>query len=589
MRAILHFARRYALRYLQWYALGAVLLIVTNWLAVTIPLYLADGIDALIEGRPEEVPALALAVVGMGAAVVVVRTASRVLFFTPGRMVEAEVKRDLFSRLLEHQPSFVRRFAPADVISRASSDINHVRLLAGFGALQIVNAAAALSMTGVQMVRISLELALWVLAPVGVGLVLTQLAIGRMFVLVRRMQRQLAGLSDHILSTYQGVATVQGFTAEAAFHERFDEQNKAYLRSSLERANIRTVIGPMLALAGSVNVFLLLYLGGPMAVRGEITVGELVAFTTLIAYLVNPLRSVSFLLSIVKEAQSSIERAREILDPAPDRPELPDPEPVPGSAPAIEIRDLSFHYPESAGSEEQAARHHEAGERGALEQVSLSVPSGSTLGLLGPTGSGKSTLLAVLARLYNPPRGTVFIDGVDILDLDLEEWREAMTLVPQKAFLFSESLKENVLLSELDDGRVEQALAAAALEHDVEALPRGLASPVGEAGLMLSGGQRQRVALARALVREPVLLMLDDVLSAVDHATERELLQTLRARRGITTIIVAHRLTALRHADRIAVLEEGRLTASGTHEELAEQPGFYRDTWLRQADLEEAS
>ncbi len=574
--AILNFARRYATRYLHWYAAGALMLVITNWLAVTIPLYLADGIDALDRGQPSEVPRIAGLVVLMGAVLVGVRTGSRLLFFTPGRLVEAEVKRDLFARLLDHQPAFVRRFAPADVISRASSDVNNIRLLAGFGVLQLLNAATALTLTGVQMVRISPELALWVLAPVGVGLVVTQAAIGRMFILIRRMQVQLASLSDHILSTYQGVATVQGFVAQGAFLDRFDGLNSAHLKTSLERANLRTAIGPVLAAAGSVNVFLLLYIGGPMAVRGEISVGQLVAFTTLIAYLVNPLRSVSFLLAIVKEAQASIERATEILDPPADRPDLPAPLAVPSAPPRIDIRGLTFAYPPGVGETEA--------EGPSLTDVTLSIPAGATLGLLGPTGSGKSTLLKLLARLYNPPAGTVFVDGQDVRKLDLDRWRDAMVLVPQRAFLFSEALGSNVLLSSPDDGRLHAALTAAALDQDVEALPDKTETEVGEAGLMLSGGQRQRVALARALVREPMLLLLDDVLSAVDHGTERELLDTLRGRAGCTTVIVAHRLTALRHADLIAVIEGGRVTGGGTHAELVEQPGFYRETWLRQSE-----
>jgi ATP-binding cassette subfamily B multidrug efflux pump len=395
--AILNFARRYATRYLHWYAAGALMLVITNWLAVTIPLYLADGIDALDRGQPSEVPRIAGLVVLMGAVLVGVRTGSRLLFFTPGRLVEAEVKRDLFARLLDHQPAFVRRFAPADVISRASSDVNNIRLLAGFGVLQLLNAATALTLTGVQMVRISPELALWVLAPVGVGLVVTQAAIGRMFILIRRMQVQLASLSDHILSTYQGVATVQGFVAQGAFLDRFDGLNSAHLKTSLERANLRTAIGPVLAAAGSVNVFLLLYIGGPMAVRGEISVGQLVAFTTLIAYLVNPLRSVSFLLAIVKEAQASIERATEILDPPADRPDLPAPLAVPSAPPRIDIRGLTFDRGrgpladrrdavDPSGGHARAARADRLGEVDAAQAAGATLQPAGRHGVRGRAG-----------------------------------------------------------------------------------------------------------------------------------------------------------------------------------------------------------
>lgn len=570
MIRILRFLRRYAARYLHWYAAGALALLFTNWVAVTVPLYLADGIDALEQGRAHEVPGIAVTVMALGVLVIAVRTASRLLFFTPGRLVEAEVKRDLFATLMRHQPTFVRRWPPADVISRASSDVNHIRLLSGFGILQVVNTTAAVALTGVQMVRISPDLAALVLLPVVVGLLLTQVFIRRMFTLVRRLQRRLAALGDHILASYRGVASVQAFNAHDAFVHEFSSRNDAYLRTALERANIRTAIGPLLALAGSVNAFLLLYYGGPMVIEGEITIGELVAFTTLIAYLVQPLRSVSFLLAIVKEAESSVERAEEILAPEPERPDLPNPLAAPGAPPAVSIRGLTFGYP---------------GMPAVLHDVEVGVPAGGTLGVVGPTGAGKSTLLSCLARLYNPPEGTVFVDGEDIRRIDLDGWRRTMTLVPQRAYLFSESLQDNVLLSSPSDGRLERALAAAALEVDVAALPDGVATQVGEAGLTLSGGQRQRVALARALVRDKSVLLLDDVLSAVDHATERDLIGTLREEEGATTVIVAHRLSAVQHADVILVLEEGRVTATGTHAELVQRPGFYQQTWYRQADL----
>ena len=573
MLPLLRFIRRYMWPYSHWYLAGTVALVATNWLSVTIPMYLASGVDALAKdgaGAPE-VARSALIVGIMGLAVIVVRAASRVMYFTPGRFVERAVKRDLFQSMLRHQPTFLRQWETGDLFSRVSSDVNMVRLLAGFGVLQLVNAVLAVVFAGGQMVRMSPELAIYLMLPMAVALVVVQLFIQRMFVLIKRLNVELAALSSHILASYRGVATVQSFVAEDAFTERFDALNEGYLATMLERSQIRAALGPTLSFAADVNIFLLLWIGGPLAIRGDISVGELVAFTTLVAYVTQPLRASSFLYSVVKQAQASLERIDEIEAMPPDRPELPSPRPAPTQAPTLSVQHLTFRYP--------------GADTDTLHDVSFEVAPGTTLGVLGLTGSGKSTLLSVLARLYNPPAGTVLVDGADLLTLDLDGWREAATFVPQRPFLFSESVADNILLGLDDPDRLATAIHMASLSADMEALPEGTRTMVGEAGVRLSGGQRQRTALARGLVRPHVVLLLDDVLSAVDHATEKELIQTIQgagARAATTTLIVAHRVSALQHADRVIVLDHGRVVDEGTPEELLAREGLYRDTWQQQ-------
>jgi ATP-binding cassette subfamily B protein len=569
----LHFLRRYATPYLHWYAAGTLMLGATNWLSVTIPLYLAGGIDALgtgAEGR-QIILHNALMVALMGTAVIGVRTASRLLFFTPGRLVEAEVKRDLFLKMMSHQPEFLDQWPKGDLISRVSSDVNMTRLLAGFTALGIINTVVAMTLTGTQMVRISPTLAGWTLLPLALAFLFTLLFVDQLRALMVVLQRQAAVLSDRILSSYQGVAAIHAFQAEAAFQESFEEINAAYLRTTLKRANLRIVIGPLLALAASINVFILLYVGGPMAMRGEISVGELVAFTTLVALLAAPLRGLSFIITLFKQAEASIERIDAILLPEPHRPELPDPTPAPTTPPRIEARNLSFTYP--------------GDDTPVLTGLSFEVAPGTTVGILGPTGSGKTTVLRCLSRLYNPPPGTLFIDGIDILDIDLDTWRKTLAYVPQRAFLFSESVRDNILLGQTSEEILANVLSLAALEVDMAALPHGVNTEVGESGLTLSGGQRQRVAIARGLARPRSVLMLDDVLSAVDHGTEQELIEALKHQGSRpTTLIVANRISAIQHADLILCIEDGHLTDQGQHAELIAREGVYRRTWERQRE-----
>lgn len=573
MSGLFAFIRRYMVPFWHWYLAGTIALMATNWIRVTIPLHLARGVDALVAGSDglATVGRSALIVGVLGLVVIGVRTLSRVLYFTPGRLVEAQVKRDLFARILAHQPAFLHKWETGDLFSRISSDVNMLRLLAGFGVLQLVNAVVAVVMASAQMLRLDATLTLWMLPPILVGLGVVQAFIARMFRLIKVMQVQQASLSSHVLASYRGVATVQGFDAEGAFVDRFEGHNQALLGTTVERSAIRALLGPTLALMTDVNVFLILLIGGPRVISGAMTVGELVAFTTLVAFVAAPLRSSSFLYSIVKQAQAALERVDAILAEEPERPDLEDPQPAPTTAPAIEVRHLTFAYPDA--------------DTPTLQDVSFTLPAGKTLGVLGLTGAGKSTLLSVLSRLYNPPPGTVFVDGVDITTIDLHGWRDAMTLVPQRPFLFSESLADNVLLGRDDPALLATAIDLAALAPDLAALPKGTDTLVGESGVRLSGGQRQRTALARGLVREHRVLLLDDVLSAVDHATEKQLIGTLQdASHGgaVTTVLVAHRVSALQHADVVVVLDEGRVADVDTPDALLARPGLFRDTWIQQ-------
>jgi ATP-binding cassette subfamily B protein len=571
MKDLVRFTRLYMVRYWHWYLAGIITIAATNWLTVTVPLYLADGIDILAEGGSiDEVTPIAITIALMGAALAIIRTASRLFFFIPGRLVEADVKHDVFATLLKQQREFLSQWPPADIISRASNDIHLLRMLAGFSVMQAFNTLFAVTMVSIQMVRISSDLTLAMLPALFIGLGLTQFFIRAMFKLVKAVQEQLSDLSDHILSSYQGVATIQGFVALSSFTKQFDEKNNRYLKTSLKRANIRTVIAPILTLTASVNLFLLLYLGGNMAIEGSLTVGRFVAMITLVGTVIQPLRSMSFLFALFKEAQSSIERVFEVMLPKPDRPDLPNPEMPPTTPPTIEVKALNFSYP---GESENPF---------GLQNIDLTIPSGSTLGIFGRTGSGKSTLLALLARVYNPPKGSISIDGIDITKIDLDAWRSEMTLVPQTAFLFSESLKDNVMLASNDEAQFTRAIADASLTQDLTSLANGVDTLVGEEGLTLSGGQRQRVAIARALMRKPNLLLLDDVLSAVDHETEHQLIDAFHARGGATKVIVSHRTSALQRADNIVVLDEGALVDQGTHSELISRPGIYQDAWSAQ-------
>ena len=573
-RPILRLMREYAWRYRWSYLAGVVCLWITNFIAVSIPGQIGNAIDAMRAGQPlgSFVAAIAL----MGVSVILVRSLSRVLIFNPGRHLEYHLRKDLFARLLRLQPEFYASHKRGDIVSRAANDVTWVRTLVGFGGLQVVNVTMAVTLTGWKMLSLSPRLTLMAMLPILVGMAAVQFGIRRLFHLVRRLQEQLGEISEHVLGSLQGVAAIQGFVAEEAFVRRFEARNNEWLRTGMRLALIRALALPLLVLSGGIAMFVLISVGGGLVLEGTLSVGDLVAFTALLTVLLPPLRSLGWMMSVLQRGRAALERIFELIDAPVDRPEgSAGKVPAAGRGPALELRNLKFSYPDDP-------------EREVLQGISVEIPAGAVVGLCGRTGSGKSTLLSILTRQYNPPASMVFVDGVDLTSLDLDAWRERLAVVPQRPFLFSDTIASNVAMAEeLDEEAVGTAVEMAALGQDLGALPNGLDTVVGERGIMLSGGQRQRVALARGLFRRGDFLILDDVLSAVDHRTEAELVETITglARRpeAPTVLIASHRLSALRHCDLILVLDRGRLADCGSHAELVERPGLYHDTWQIQA------
>lgn len=577
-RNLLRFTRTYVVPLWRWYLAGTLAVLLTNWMAVRIPHELGVGLDALRAGT-DGVAEAALHIGVLGVLIIAVRSASRIWFFTPARNAEFNLREDLFARCLRLQPEFYARYTTGDLMSRTTSDVTYARAFAGFATLQAINVVASLVMALGQMTTISASLTAAVAVPVLVGYAAVQASAGRLMTLQREVQRRLGAFSDSLLGAIQGVSTIQGYCVEAPFVARLDAEAMALRALNLRLALLRVVVFPLLSVAGGVSIFLLLWVGGRQALAGTVSPGNLAAFVALVGYLLMPLRLLGWLIPVFQRAEAALERLYVVLDAPVDRPEGTTslPFPTPGVGPSIRFQNLGYAYPD-------------APERPILRGIDLEIPGGSTTGIFGRTGSGKTTLLRLLARLRNPPPGTVFVGGVDVTHLDLDAYRRHLVVVPQTSFLFSETIRENVGLG-LPAERVDAAVAAAALGPDLALLPEGMNTVVGERGIVLSGGQRQRVALARGLARDGEIVLLDDVLSAVDHTTEQELIRTLRARfgRGSTTFLVSHRMSALEHCDRVLVLEGGQVVDVGTHAELIARPGVYQEAWNAQTDRGEAA
>lgn len=614
MSLLVRFLRRYATPHIKSYALGLFFLLATTGLTVAIPAFVELAVDAIspigpagltagasgtaaTHGDASKAIALAWAIIGAGLGVMLVRTLSRVLFFNPGRVIEYHMKSDLFRHLTELPRGYYDRVRPGELVSRGTNDAMAVRGLIGFGSLQVFNVALTLLLTIGKMLLTDWHLTLWVLVPLLLAVVVLRRAIRDMFKLTRETQETLGTISSRTLELYSGATVLQSLNATAMATERFEEQNAKLLGVAQRLAFVTAWLLPIVDVVGNFCLVLLLFVGGNMVVAGTLSPGELAAFAVLIRIVAGGLNSLGWLVNALQRGWISLMRVYEVMD-APARSTDDGASPMPASVSSedrghrLDVRDLTFQHAGRPGLNGDPTAHADGHTHRApaVSHVSFSARPGETIGIFGATGSGKTTLLDLLARVHEPPPNTVFIDGVDVRSLDLKAFRKATAYVPQEAWLFSQSLRENVALAdspaERDDARVEDAVRGAALSDDLQALPEGLETKVGERGVMLSGGQRQRTALARAFYKDFEILLLDDVLSAVDHATEKRLIDEIyRRRKGATTLIVSHRVSALKHADQILVMEAGRVIARGTHDALlGDKDGPYWRAWrLQQA------
>lgn len=567
------FLHRYARRNLPQYAAGTLMLLATNWIVVRIPALIGEALNLLETAGPEALAGargIATELALLGAVLIVVRTLSRVLFFNPGRDVEFHLGLDLFGHLLSLQRPYFMRHKIGELVSLASNDTTAVRLLVGFVGLQLCNVAVAVPLHLYQMTMTDPVLTLWCVIPLVGGAIYLRITIRAFFDMVRHSMVLLAQLSDRVLESYAGIGTVRAYASEEAAVAHFERLNREYLNLQLRIATIRAFGMPVLGLAGLVGTATVLWIGGERVIAGKTPIGDIATFSALLVSLVTILTGLAWVLAAVSRGIVSLRRIDAVLQTDTDLP------PVRSHAnieapPRLELRSLSFSYPGSTDP--------------VLHDLDVVVPPGATLGIFGKTGSGKTTLIELLCRLHTPPPGSIFLDGVDLRDFDLDHLRRGMAVVPQSNFLFSTSLRENIALRSgtAHDPKLERALEAVALREDVAALADGMDTIVGERGVMLSGGQRQRAALARALYLARPLLLLDDVLSAVDQGTELKLVEAIRGLRSSqdatpTTVIVSHRTSVLEHADEIIVLQNGRIVERGRHHELLARGGEYAQT-----------
>lgn len=555
---------------------GTFLLLLTNLLDKSIPYMLKLAVDGFRDDALDDVKRYALWVVAIAGSMWAIRAYSRVVLFNVGRDVEYDLRNAFLRRLHVLGFSFFERMPTGEVMSRATNDVTQLRLLTGFGLLNVVNTVFAFGLGIGLMWMLSPELTLYALAPYPFVILVTLAFAQTMFRRSMEAQQALGGLAEVTQENLAGIRVVRAFGLERRERDRFEKKNAGLIEANMRLVIIRAMMWPLLVLIGSVATVLVIYFGGTMVAERELTAGDLTAFLGYLAQLTWPTMALGFLVSVVQRGRASWDRVREVLEAAPDVVERPGAEPAPREG-ALTVRGLEF------------AR----GDRQVLAGIDLEIPAGTTAAIVGAVGSGKSTLAALLPRLLPTPEGRIFLDEKDVTSLELRSLRRSVGYAQQEPFLFSTTVERNIALALPDPDapgareRVREAAREAAIETEIDALPDGFDTFVGERGVQLSGGQKQRVSLARALLNRPSVIVLDDPLSAVDARTEKQILEALdRAGEGRTLVLVTHRVAAARRADSIVVLEGGRVVERGTHESLCAREGGVYATLAKRQRLE---
>ncbi|HWP24608.1 MAG TPA: ABC transporter ATP-binding protein [Candidatus Binatia bacterium] len=570
---------QYAWRYWRRYLFGGLCLLATATLVMWIPWWIREAVRVIEHGGSmSEVAYFAVLIIVAAVIQGVVRTYSRALIFNAGRNVEYDLRNDIFAHLEKLPLSFYQSRRTGDLMSRVINDISAVRVMLGAGILNFVNAPLYYVYAIALMLSMDVRMTLAALAPFPLIMYMARRFRGRIMKASLEVQQQMSVLSSHVQENLSGMHVVKAYAQEQFQTQQFIALNKDYEVKSMEMAKMRGIVNPVMQGINGLTVLIVIWYGGVRVMRGDLLVADMVAFIAYLNVLAWPTAAFGWMLSLVERGRAAMRRLEEILDTKPEITDASLSQPVGALRDGIEFREVSFAY------EEQRNGH------AALEQVSFKLPVGHTVGLVGRVGSGKSTLAQLVPRLFDVGAGAVLIDGRDVRAVALRELRKLIGYVPQEPFLFSTTLKNNLTFGR-DDSSAEEiarAVRIARLDRDLEIFPQGLQTVVGERGVTLSGGQKQRATLARALLVDPPVLILDDCLSSVDAQTEAEILQELRAvLKDKTCLIISHRISAVKDADEILVLEDGKIVERGRHEDLVGRGGLYAELNQQQRLSEE--
>jgi ATP-binding cassette subfamily B multidrug efflux pump len=559
--------------YWKRYSVAIFLLIIAGFIEVIPPKLLGMAIDDIHLGNltGEKLNEYLLFYGGLILVIYVITYVWMYLLFGGSFLVERILRSRLMGHFLKMSPIFYERNRTGDLMARATNDLKAVSLTAGFGILTLIDATVFMIVILLMMaILISWQLTLASLLPLPIMAIAMKKYGGVLHERFSQAQDAFGDMNDRVLETVAGVRVVRAYVQEKAEQERFKQMTEDVFSKNVAVAKVDALFEPTIKVLVGMSYLIGLGYGAHLVFQNEITLGELISFNVYLGMLIWPMFAIGELINVMQRGNASLDRVNETLAYVPDVRNQESIITVPAPE-SIVFNQVTFRYPSS--------------EVDNLKNITFQIIRGQTLGIVGRTGSGKTTLLKQLLREYPLGTGSITVSGVALEQMDIEAIRSWIGYVPQEQILFSKTIKENILYGSRDgsDDKLKQALEQADFYKDIQYLPEGLSTLVGEKGIALSGGQKQRVSMARALMADPEILILDDAMSAVDGKTEAQIIKNIRRERsGKTTLITTHRLSAVQHADRILVLEQGAVVEEGTHEHLMSLTGWYKEQFERQ-------
>jgi ATP-binding cassette subfamily B multidrug efflux pump len=577
MRTVFKTAGPYLWRYRRGLALGMGSLLLKDVVSAALPLVIRGGVDSLTSGfRIQIVFRFAAILVGLSILKGIFQYWMRVILIGISRDIEYDLRNDLFSHLVTLSSDFYARYRTGDIMARATNDLNAVRMMLGPGIMYWTETmfTAVLSIT--VMLSVDWKLTLMCLVPAPLVSIAVMLFGKRIHDRFEVIQKMFSDISSRVQENLSGVRVIRAYAQEDAELRKFEVLNQDYVAQNIRLARLSGLFMPLLQALISLSFLVVLLAGGYRLLQHRISLGSFVMFNTYMGMLVWPMIALGWVVNLMQRGRASWERIMELMREKPEisREEVGASKEAGEVLGALRFEGVEVRYPAGA----------------ALKNVDLEIPAGATVAIVGHTGSGKSTLASLIPRLTDPTRGIVFLDGVDLKELDPEWLRRQIGFVPQETFLFSATLADNIAwgVEGASEAAISRAAELAGLGPDIADFPAGYQTMIGERGLTLSGGQKQRVAIARAILRNPRILILDDALSSVDTLTEERILTGLTGvMRGRTTILISHRVSTVRAASRIFVIEHGEVAEQGTHAQLIGSGGYYADLYQKQLLEEE--
>ncbi|GCL39935.1 ABC transporter-like protein [Sphaerospermopsis reniformis] len=552
-------------------ALGIIALLSVNGLGVYIPLLIRSGVDTLSTTfRLDQVLRYVVIIIALSSAMWMMRMASRIWIFGVGRQVEFELKQRIFEHLLQLEPSYFASNTSGDLISRATSDVDNIRRLLGFAVLSLANTFFAYTLTLPVMLSISVDLTLASLAVYPFMFLLVHFFSDRLRTQQAAVQEQLSDISELIQEDISGISLIKIYAQEENERRAFQKKNQALLTANLTLAKTRSTLFPLIGGLANISSLIIIWLGTMRISSGNLAVGDFLALLIYVERLVFPTALLGFTITAYQRGEVSIDRLESIFSIIPKIQDPPDAISLPTNTVKGEVtaKNFSYTYP--------------GANTPALDDINFTIKPGEVVAVVGAIGSGKSTLANALPRLLDIQEEQLFLDGLDVTKIALNDLRGAIAYVPQDSFLFSTTIKNNIRYGDpiSEQERVETVANLAQIAAEINNFPQEYETIVGERGITLSGGQRQRTSLARAMLIDAPVLILDDALSSVDNQTATQILKNLSSgTKQKTVIFITHQLSAAATADRIMVMDHGKIVQIGKHSELVEQPGLYQKLW----------